>query len=528
MRRRYTNMLAEAEKQRLLVERLQVAADRRLQIDQRRASRQFLADHVARREAEAQDETEALQQHLETLRNVLRTGLSRDPKVRFSKLKMTAELPRFEPQGYDSAAPAPQLEDYLPAPLPFLARIVPFLTQRYEERVNAANEDFSEAMARHEEAERRRVAALAQLQAAHLTACENAKRNAAEKNAEVDAFAAAYEAHERDAVIDYFSLVLGGDAMPDGIPSELRITYVAESRQLVVERQLPTAQAVPPQSGYRYVKKSDQLEPMKRRPAEVRSSYGDLIAQIALRTLWTISQADVAGAVSVIVLNGYVDTIDPATGNRVKPMLISVSATKEDLSAIAFDRVEPVACLRNLKALVSRNAHELEPIRPLVNFDMADHRFVDKSDVLSDLDTRPNLAELSPSEFESLMTNLFDKMGLETRLTQASRDGGVDCVAWDMRPIIGGKVIVQAKRYKNTVGVSAVRDLYGTMMNEGAAKGILVTTSGYGQSAYEFAKNKPIELVTGSNLLSMLSEYANVDAKISFPDNWKDDLLPGG
>jgi len=33
------------------------------------------------------------------------------------------------------------------------------------------------------------------------------------------------------------------------------------------------------------------------------------------------------------------------------------------------------------------------------------------------------------------MTNLFEKMGLETRLTQASRDGGVDCVAWDMRPV---------------------------------------------------------------------------------------------
>jgi restriction endonuclease Mrr len=59
-----------------------------------------------------------------------------------------------------------------------------------------------------------------------------------------------------------------------------------------------------------------------------------------------------------------------------------------------------------------------------------------------------------------------------------SHDGGVDCVAYDPRPIFGGKVVIQAKRYKNTVGVSAVRDLFGTMQNEGAAKGILVTTSG--------------------------------------------------
>ncbi len=99
--------------------------------------------------------------------------------------------------------------------------------------------------------------------------------------------------------------------------------------------------------------------------------------------------------------------------------------------------------------------------------------------------------DLTPSEFESLITNLFQKMGLETRLTQASRDGGVDCVAYDPRPIFGGKVVIQAKRYKSTVGVSAVRDLFGTMQNEGASKGILVTTSGYGKASFEFAEGKP-------------------------------------
>jgi hypothetical protein len=68
------------------------------------------------------------------------------------------------------------------------------------------------------------------------------------------------------------------------------------------------------------------------------------------------------------------------------------------------------------------------------------------------LDTRRNLMELTPGEFENLITNLFQRMGLETNLTQTSRDGGVDCVALDPRPALGGKVVVQAKRYKNTVG----------------------------------------------------------------------------
>ena len=153
---------------------------------------------------------------------------------------------------------------------------------------------------------------------------------------------------------------------------------------------------------------------------------------------------------------------------------------------------------------------------------MVDPRFIEESDVLSTLDQRPNLMELSPSEFESLITNLFEKMGLETRQTQASRDGGVDCVAFDPRPIFGGKVVIQAKRYKNTVGVSAVRDLYGTMQNEGASKGILVTTSGYGKASFEFANGKPMELLGGGNLLFLLKEHAGMEAKIVVPDYWQD------
>ena len=153
---------------------------------------------------------------------------------------------------------------------------------------------------------------------------------------------------------------------------------------------------------------------------------------------------------------------------------------------------------------------------------MVDPRFIQESDVLRVLDDRPNLMELTPTEFEALISNLFEKMGLDTRQTQASRDGGVDCVAWDHRPIFGGKVIIQAKRYKNTVGVSAVRDLFGTMQNEGASKGILVTTSGYGKSSFEFADGKPLELLSGSNLLYLLSEHAGIEARIEAPEDWVD------
>jgi restriction system protein len=113
-------------------------------------------------------------------------------------------------------------------------------------------------------------------------------------------------------------------------------------------------------------------------------------------------------------------------------------------------------------------------------------------------------------------------MGLDTCQTRPSRDGGVDCVAFDSRPIFGGKVVIQAKRYKNTVGVSAVRGLFGTVLNEGASKGILVTTSGYGKAAFEFAKGKPLELLDGANLLHLLAEHASIEARIVIPEGWVD------
>jgi len=96
--------------------------------------------------------------------------------------------------------------------------------------------------------------------------------------------------------------------------------------------------------------------------------------------------------------------------------------------------------------------------------------------------------DLSPFQFETLVACQSirkDGPGLEAKLTRSSKDGGVDCVAFDPSPVLGGKVVIQTKRYRHTVGVSAVRDLYGTMMNEGANKGILVATSGYGPDAFE-------------------------------------------
>ena len=101
-------------------------------------------------------------------------------------------------------------------------------------------------------------------------------------------------------------------------------------------------------------------------------------------------------------------------------------------------------------------------------------------------------------QFEVFVCDLFRKLGFEVETTNYSNDGGIDLVATYSQPIFSGKYIIQCKNWEGSVGQHEVRDLYGVVMDQRANKGILITPSDYTQQAYEFAKNKNIELINAS------------------------------
>ena len=189
----------------------------------------------------------------------------------------------------------------------------------------------------------------------------------------------------------------------------------------------------------------------------------------------------------------------------------------EDLNLEAID---PRAWFKSAKGVSAAAIANTTPVAPIITVSREDSRFIDAYEVADQLDDSVNLAAIDWKDFENLIREIFEKEfssnGGEVKITQASRDGGVDAVAFDPDPIRGGKIVIQAKRYTNVVGVSAVRDLYGTVMNEGATKGILVTTSNYGNDAYKFAQGKPLTLMNGANLLYLLERHgykAKIDLK---------------
>jgi len=510
------------ERERRRAEREAAAETKHIDAARRRADRQAKLDHIGAQQGEAEDRSQQVEERVGEFEALLSAVIAKTRPIEFRTLKRPTDFPSFDGHDLDRAEPRPLRETYMPKAPGFFARLLPGAGQRHAAAITDAESRYLAAVQDHEIREHNRQEQLAAGLSQHQAHRKRFEAEVEQQHLDIDAFEAGFDRGEASAIIRYFSLVLEQDVLPDGFPETFRVGYVPESKQLVAEHQLPTIDVVPTASQFRYVRARDVIEPSARPTSQVRSIYTGLIARLALRLVHVLFASDAAGRIDQIVLNGFVDTIDPATGKRITPCLLTVSVGRSAFSELDLARADPIPCLKGLHAQVSASPHELRPVRPIVDFDMVDPRFIDKPDVLAGLDQRANLAELSPSEFEALITNLFEKMGLETRLTQASRDGGVDCVAWDMRPVVGGKVVVQAKRYKNTVGVSAVRDLYGTVMNEGAAKGILVSTSGYGKATFDFAKNKPLELISGSNLLYLLEQHVGIRAKIEFPEEWAD------
>ncbi|TXN21832.1 restriction endonuclease [Methylobacterium sp. WL9] len=503
-------MAREAERSRKAQERARVRHAKAAAYELKQMEKFERQAYLEARQEEAQAENDQLAEQIAGLNGILESALAQDLSIDFDQLLGRVSEGDLDDDPQLRLPAVPALAALMPRPVGFLGKLMPGANGRHQRLVQNAEAEHAALTREFEGIKKRRAAALAELQA-----------KADRHNAEISALRDAYTEGQAEAVIAYFEAVFQRAAYPDTFPQEHSIAFVPESKQLVVDYQIPPIdEVIPTVEKYRYVKSTDDITETKRTDKSRQALYASILAQTALRLLHEVFASDVEQVVEVAVISVFVSTIDRATGRPVRPCLVSVRVPAEQFAQLHLERVEPAVCLRQLRANVSGHPSELVAVKPIVDINMVDRRFIAEDDVLSTLDSRPNLMELTPSEFESLITNLFEAMGLEARLTQSSRDGGVDCVAFDQRPIFGGKVVIQAKRYKHTVGVSAVRDLYGTMLNEGASKGILVATSGYGKAAFEFANGKPIELISGGNLLSLLSEHAGIEAKIQVPDTW--------
>jgi restriction system protein len=331
-------------------------------------------------------------------------------------------------------------------------------------------------------------------------------RYSAHLRAEIDASNAAVvhwgaraQAGDEDAIRWYCQVVLPSIyPTPPGGVAYLASGYSAGERHLVVERLVPAIDVLPLVDRYEI---NRRLEFVRVPIAERNRTawYEEFLSQIALLTTDRTYRCEIGVRLEKLTVNCLTVLNNPATGHFDVVCVLSVGIPRREFAAINLLGVDPVACVRSFNGRITAQPDQYSPVTPWVTAEST-------GDVCVDVHGVP-LLEMNPGTFEQLVAELMRRMGLRTEHPGMTGDGGVDCVAYDDRPVVGGKVIVQVKRYANTVNPSVVRDLFGTVHAVGASKGVLVTTSGFGPESRAFVQGKPLELIDGVQLETLLRQY---------------------
>jgi restriction system protein len=501
-------------------QKIQQAGAKRQESEKRAHLSSEKKELAARRTREAQEEPTALE-------NILREGIEIDHLLNWESLKsrspFSAPRPPAPPPDPIPPPPAPRNLVFQPA-LSFWDKLIPSRGARKiaaaAQKTSTAAEEFRDEERLWEKLKdqvgqsnrRRQDSYLADVKAWEIEKLSYEQLQK-EQHAKVDSWRAAYEQKQIDVLTDYWELVLSRSEYPDSFPKSLSLDYLVEGKVLILEFHLPDISCLPTLKELKYIATRNQFQEVRVSDAWLNRVYDDVLYQITLRTIYELFQSDSVDALGAVVFNGWVNSIDKSTGHEVNACILSVQVEKAEFSEINLANVEPKACFKKLKGVSGSKLISLNPVRPILQLNKEDKRFVPSYGVAAELDDSVNLAAMDWMDFENLIREIFEKEfsqnGGEVKITQASRDGGVDAIAFDPDPIRGGKIVIQAKRYTNPVGVSAVRDLFGTVHNEGATKGILVTTSNYGSDAYEFARGKPLTLLSGSELLYLLQKHGH-------------------
>lgn len=137
---------------------------------------------------------------------------------------------------------------------------------------------------------------------------------------------------------------------------------------------------------------------------------------------------------------------------------------------------------------------------------------VEEADEDQKLDLLSTLRSLSPSGFEKVCRELLRESGFENvEVTGGSADGGIDGYGTlEINPFVSFRVLFQCKRYAkgNLVSRAQVGDFRNTMLGR-AEKGIIITTSGFSNSAIQEASREgapQVELVDGDKLVDMFQK----------------------
>lgn len=341
-------------------ERAAAAQSRAHMQDQRLRERLYAED----RAREAADDTAELDRQVEALETVLAATLHVDDYLDLEALKQAPQQPVFDPAVVGLPPPPPLLADFLPAAPSGIGRV--FGGAKHAEQTQQRQRDYEQAVQAHQAQIRQHTDRLETARRQHAAETARVLQEHQGHVGEVCALQRGLATGDPHAVVRYLDLVLEAAEYPEGFPHRWRMTYTPESRQLVIEYELPPLDVVPAAKAWKYVKSSDSITATARPATQARAMYAGVVMQTALRVVHEVLEADRDSVVRTIVFNGQVSGIDPATGQSIRPCLVAFATSRERFLQVDLARVEPAACLEHLEARVSKNPSKLLGVEPIV------------------------------------------------------------------------------------------------------------------------------------------------------------------
>ncbi len=110
------------------------------------------------------------------------------------------------------------------------------------------------------------------------------------------------------------------------------------------------------------------------------------------------------------------------------------------------------------------------------------------------------LHRLTGPQFEDLIASLFRKDGYTVGYCGGNGDEGIDLVL----EMGEEKDVVQCKPGKSDIESPVVREFYGALMHAAARHGFIVTSASFNQGARDFARGKPISLISAAEILQWI------------------------
>lgn len=214
------------------------------------------------------------------------------------------------------------------------------------------------------------------------------------------------------------------------------------------------------------------------------------------------------------ILSGFtLEVLDPYSRSELSAIAYSSAVAlgfRLDAGAAACAANSAEGTPRSIKALLQR-------VRPYAgNSTLSEADFLSILGVLGVNRKATNtgsgliddLKSMSGIEFEQWTAALLEKHGYRVKPTRAVGDHGIDLEI----ERTGRRIVVQCKRWSDTVGEPVVREFYGSMLNARADAGIFVTTSLFSIQARQFVEQKPITLLDLKSLLDLFLYGGAVEA----------------